>query len=73
MVADVDVVKVGKHELELLIDKSASGVRLEAPGYRTPSAADSGGGWETGFDCHRWAGCSLLPASQMKLYPHQVP
>lgn len=38
------VVKVGKHELELLIDKTVSGVRLEAPGYRTPSAANSGGG-----------------------------
>ncbi|TGQ88814.1 hypothetical protein EN851_25045 [Mesorhizobium sp. M8A.F.Ca.ET.208.01.1.1] len=38
------VVKVGKHELELLIDKSVSGVRLEAPGYRTPSVNSGGGG-----------------------------
>ncbi|WP_156389091.1 hypothetical protein [Mesorhizobium sp. Root695] len=41
------VLKVGKHELELLIDKSASGVRIEEATYRvasSPSASGGGGG-----------------------------
>lgn len=40
------VLKVGKHELELLVDKSASGVRIEEPTYRVVSNGSTsyGGG-----------------------------
>ncbi|MES0039672.1 hypothetical protein NKJ74_31375 [Mesorhizobium sp. M0046] len=44
------VLKVGKHELELLIDKNMSGVRIEAPGYRTGlTSSNSGGGGAVAF------------------------